>query len=96
MVLVGGGSRRICEHHPPQTIVDDRLRGRVAGFFMMAFLGVAPVAPLPGRWPRRWRAGNVSRQRCAVRARGAVVWRSLPTMAGLLRPTYKRLGIITD
>ena len=29
-----------------QTIVDDRLRGRVAGFYMLAFLGVAPLGSL--------------------------------------------------
>jgi predicted MFS family arabinose efflux permease len=29
-----------------QTVVNDRLRGRVAGFYMLAFLGVAPLGNL--------------------------------------------------
>src|SRR4029079_17838444 len=48
MVLVGGGLilATASANTILQTIVDDRLRGRVAGFFMMAFLGVAPVGNL--------------------------------------------------
>jgi MFS family permease len=100
MVLVGGGLilATASANTILQTIVDDRLRGRVAGFFMMAFLGVAPLGNLAAGAlaaafgaPATFLGNGVL---CALAA--LWFWRSLPTLAGLLRPTYKRLGIITD
>ena len=100
MVLVGGGLilATASANTILQTIVDDRLRGRVAGFFMMAFLGVAPVGNLAAGAlaaafgaPATFLGNGVL---CVLAA--LWFWRSLPTLAGLLRPTYKRLGIITD
>jgi predicted MFS family arabinose efflux permease len=41
VILAAAGSNTIV-----QTLVEDRLRGRVAGFYVMAFLGVAPVGSL--------------------------------------------------
>ena len=81
-----------------QTVVEDRLRGRVAGFYTMAFLGVAPIGNLA--------AGALARAigvqatfalngiLCAVAA--FWFWRRLPALAALIRPTYVRLGIITE
>src|SRR2546427_2680578 len=49
MVAVGGGVilAAASANTILQTIVDDRLRGRVAGFYTPAFLGVAPLGNLP-------------------------------------------------
>ena len=48
MTLVGGGVilAAASTNTILQTIVEDRLRGRVLGFFTMAFLGVAPLGNL--------------------------------------------------
>ncbi len=79
-----------------QTVVDDRLRGRVAGFYTMAFLGVAPLGNL---------ASGALADAIGVQATFAVngalfaatavwFWRRLPALAKLMRPTYERLGIV--
>jgi MFS family permease len=79
-----------------QTVVDDHLRGRVAGFYTMAFLGVAPLGNL---------AAGALANAFGVRATFAInglvcagtafwFWRKLPALAVLMRPVYRRLGII--
>jgi hypothetical protein len=79
-----------------QSIVADELRGRVAGFFMLAFIGMSPLGNLV--------AGAVGsaigiQATFAVNGGIAVVaalvfWRGLPKWRALMRPTYRRLGII--
>jgi MFS family permease len=100
LALVGGGVilAAASANTIIQTIVDDRLRGRVAGFYTMAFLGVAPLGNLA--------AGALAKAVgvqatfalnglvCAVAA--LWFWRRLPALAKELRPTYVRLGIITE
>jgi MFS family permease len=81
-----------------QTIVEDRMRGRVAAFYSMAFLGVAPLGNLV--------AGAVAAAAGApltLLANGVVCcaaaawfWHRLPALAELIRPTYRRLGIIPE
>jgi len=81
-----------------QTVVEDRLRGRVAGFYTMAFLGVAPIGNL---------AAGALAKAIGVQATFALngvlcvaaafwFWHRLPALAALMRPTYVRLGIITE
>ena len=101
MVPVGGGVMLAAASSNTilQTIVDDRLRGRVAGFYTLAFLGVAPLGHLaagalagaigvqndvPGQRARLPRR----RARCScARCRASSVD---------IRPIYRRLGILPD
>ncbi len=100
LALVGGGVilAAASANTIIQTVVDDRMRGRVAGFYTLAFLGTAPVGNLA--------AGALARG-IGVPATFAIngllctaaafwFWRRLPALAALLRPTYVRLGIIAD
>jgi MFS family permease len=81
-----------------QTIVPDRLRGRVAGFFVLAFLGMAPLGNLAAGAlgdavgvPATFALNGLLATVAAFR-----FWRALPTLRELMRPTYLRLGIIVD
>jgi MFS family permease len=81
-----------------QTIVPDRLRGRVAGFFVLAFLGMAPLGNLAAGAlgdavgvPATFAVNGLLATVAAFR-----FWRALPTLRELMRPTYLRLGIIVD
>ena len=79
-----------------QTIVPDRLRGRVAGFFILAFLGIAPLGNLAAGAlgnavgvPATFVVNGLSATLVAL-----WFWRALPALRELMRPTYLRLGII--
>ena len=100
LALVGGGVilAAASANTIIQTIVEDRLRGRVAGFYTMAFLGIAPLGNL---------AAGALAKAIGVQATFALngticviaafwFWRALPSLAAQLRPTYVRLGIITE
>jgi MFS family permease len=99
MVVVGGGVilAAASANTILQTIVEDHLRGRVAGFYTLAFLGVAPLGNLAaGALAERFSAP------AAFAINGAIAmlaagwfWRNLPTIRGALRSTYQRLGIMT-
>jgi MFS family permease len=81
-----------------QTIVDDEKRGRVMGFYMMAFLGTAPFGSLIAGWlssrigaAHTLLAGGV----CCVA--GALWFASaLPAIRVAVRPIYIRLGILPE
>ena len=77
MALVGGGVilAAASANTILQTIVDDRLRGRIAGFFTMAFLGVAPLGNLAaGALAAAFGApATLARNGLVVRAGGALV-----------------------
>ena len=100
LALVGGGVilAAASANTIIQTVVDDRLRGRVAGFYTMAFLGIAPLGNLA--------AGALAKSigvQATFALNGVVCalaalwfWRRLPALAALMRPTYVRLGIITE
>ncbi len=100
LMLVGGGLILAASSTNTilQTIVEDRLRGRVAAFFSMAFLGVAPLGNLAAGalaaamgTPATFLLNGLL---CA--AASFAFWRQLPALAELMRPTYRRLGIIAD
>lgn len=79
-----------------QTMVDEDKRGRVMGFYGMAFQGVAPFGSLLGGWlagaygsrPVVLGAGLV------VIAGGATFATQLPRLRRHARPVYTRLGIL--
>ncbi|HET9046238.1 MAG TPA: MFS transporter, partial [Casimicrobiaceae bacterium] len=79
-----------------QTIVDDRLRGRIAGFYTLAFLGVSPLGNLAaGALADRFGAPLTFAVNGAVAMIAAVwFWRQRGAIRVALRPDYERLGIV--
>lgn len=79
-----------------QTIVDDRMRGRIMGIFSMAFLGMYPLGSLAGGAlaevigaPYTMAIGGGL---CTIAA--LLLWRRMPALRAELRPIYQRLKII--
>jgi len=78
------------------TIVPDRLRGRVAGFFSLAFLGMSPLGSLAAGALASAigvQATFIANGLLALIA-SLLFWRALPTLRPLMRSTYTKLGII--
>jgi MFS family permease len=80
------------------TIVEDRMRGRVMGFYTMAFLGMYPVGGLVAGALASWigaihalAIGGACCMLCAL-----WLWTRLPGLRVHLRPIYVRLGVITQ
>ncbi len=98
LMLVGGGVilAAASTNTILQTIVDDRLRGRAAGFFSMAFLGVAPLGNLVAGALAAAMGTPATLLMNGLLCIAAALWfwRRLPELTQLLRPTYLRLGII--
>ena len=80
-----------------QTIVEERLRGRVMSFYTMAFFGTVPIGSL---------IGGVVAERIGAPATialsggvclAAAAWFAvrLPKIRAIVRPMYQRLGILT-
>lgn len=79
-----------------QTIVDDRMRGRIMGIFSMAFLGMYPLGSLAGGAlasvigaPATLAIGGGI---CTIAA--LLLWRRMPALRAHLRPIYQNLKII--
>jgi MFS family permease len=81
-----------------QTVVDDDKRGRVMSFYTMAFFGVAPLGSLlAGSLASRIGTPHVVQfagAMCVVTS-GIFAWR-LPALRTLIRPIYRRIGILPD
>jgi MFS family permease len=98
LVLVGAGMmmHMAATNTLVQTLVDERMRGRVLSFYTMAFFGMTPFGSLL--------AGAVSARfgaEIAVRSGGlitliavALFVRRLPQLREQARPVYERLGIL--
>ena len=79
-----------------QTLVDEKMRGRVMGYYTMAFVGMAPFGSLL--------AGALAHQIGAPRTvivsgvacilGGIWFWSRLPAIRKEMRPIYERLGIV--
>jgi MFS family permease len=79
-----------------QTIVEDRMRGRIMGIFSMAFLGMYPLGSLAGGAlaevigaPATLAIGGGL---CTFVA--LILWRRMPALRSELRPIYEKLKII--
>jgi MFS family permease len=79
-----------------QTIVDDRLRGRVMAFYTMAFLGTAPIGSLiAGVVADRLGApATIAIGGLACVAAGTWFGLRLPQLRALIRPIYVERGIL--
>jgi MFS family permease len=81
-----------------QTVVDDDKRGRVMSLFTMAFMGMAPFGSLLAGWL----AGSVGAPRtlfcaglvCLVSSAAFALY--LPYLRPLVRPIYRRKGILPE
>jgi MFS family permease len=79
-----------------QTLVDDKMRGRVMSFYMMSFVGTMPIGSfiagaLAERIGPQWTLGFAS----IVGFVGASIYYvHLPNMRSILRPIYEDMGIM--
>ena len=98
LVAVGGGVilAAASANTILQTIVEDRLRGRLAGFYMLAFLGVSPLGNLAaGALAARVGAPLTFALNGVVAMLAAAwFWRQMPAVRTALRPHYTSLGIV--
>ena len=80
-----------------QTIVEERLRGRVMSFYTMAFLGTVPIGSLLGGIvaDRFGAPTTVFMSGVACLAAGAWFASRLPAIRAVIRPIYQERGIIT-
>jgi MFS family permease len=98
MVVAGGGVilAAAASNTILQTIVSDELRGRVAGFYTLAFLGMAPLGNLTaGALAQRFDVPAtfaVNGLACALAA--LWFWRRLPRLRSAIRPVYVKLGLV--
>ena len=81
-----------------QTIVEDRMRGRVMGLFTVSFMGMFPLGSLAAGavadriGPQHTlAAGGVA---CVLAA--LWLWRRLPELRSHVRPIYVKLGIVNE
>jgi MFS family permease len=97
MVFVGGGTilAAASANTILQTIVDDRLRGRVASFYTLAFLGVAPLGNLAAGALAGAFGAKFTFAVNGIVAMLAAAWfrQRLPMVRDMLRPLYARLGV---
>ena len=80
-----------------QTVVEERLRGRVMSFYTMAFFGTVPIGSLIGGVIAD-RAGvpmTVRLSGVACLVAGAWFASRLPAIRAVIRPIYRERGIIT-
>jgi len=99
LALVGGGfmMQLAATNTFLQTVVQERLRGRVMSFYTMAFFGTVPIGSLIGGAIAE-RVGApltvaLSGVVCLA-AGGWFAWR-LPVIRALVRPVYREMGILT-
>jgi MFS family permease len=81
-----------------QTIVEERLRGRVMAFFAMSVLGTAPIGSLIAGVlaSRIGSQGTIALGGIACMIAGCWFWRALPRLRETVRPIYVERGVITS
>ncbi len=79
-----------------QSIVEDRLRARVAAIYIMSFLGMSPIGALAAGWLSQY-VGPPSTLGIGgglALAGAALYARQLPAIRREIRPVYEKLGIL--
>lgn len=81
-----------------QTIVEEEKRGRVLSFYTMAFLGTAPFGSLLAGWlsTRIGAPHTVVLSGVLCISTAGWFWRELPAIRALVRPIYRRMGILPE
>jgi MFS family permease len=81
-----------------QTLVDEEKRGRVMSFYTMAFLGTAPFGSLLAGWLSTRIGAPRTLMVSGVLCIASAVWfsRELPAIRELVRPIYRRMGILPE
>ncbi len=79
-----------------QTLVDEKMRGRVMSYYTAAFVGMAPFGSLLAGFLAHWMgAPRTVMLNGSVCILGAVwFWSQLPKIRRDMRPVYERLGIM--
>ncbi len=79
-----------------QSIVEDRLRARVAAIYIMCFLGVSPIGALAAGWLSQYVGppGTLGLGGGLAILGAALYARKLPAIRREIRPVYERLGIL--
>jgi len=98
LVIVGFGSmmHMASTNTIIQTLVDDRLRGRVMAFYMMSFVGTMPIGSFVGGVI----AGHIGSQHTLIVAAcvgllgSALYLVRYPRMRTIMRPIYDEMGIL--
>jgi len=80
------------------TIVADAMRGRVSGFYSMAFLGMYPLGSLAAGAAASWIGAAHTLAVGGIACIVGALWlaRQLPRLRHHIRPIYVRLGIINS
>ena len=78
-----------------QSIVEDRLRARVAAIYIMSFLGMSPLGALAAGWLSQYIGppATLGIGGGLVLCGALVFWRKLPAIRLAIRPVYERMGI---
>jgi len=81
-----------------QTIVDEEKRGRVLSFYTMSFLGTAPFGSLLAGWLSSRIGAPHTVVLSGVLCLATAAWfaRELPAIRELVRPIYRRMGILPE
>ncbi len=98
MVVAGGGVilAAAASNTILQTVVSDDLRGRVAGFYTLAFLGVAPLGNLAAGALAQYAGAPTTFLVNGLACAAAGTWflRQLPALRAAIRPVYVKLGLV--
>ena len=81
-----------------QTLVDERLRGRVMAFYVMAFLGTAPIGSLLAGAVAARIGSEYTILFGGAASVAAGIWFAsrLPRLRAVMHPIYERRGILTS
>jgi MFS family permease len=79
-----------------QSIVPDELRGRVASFYVVSFLGISPLGSLAAGWVAERVGPQATLAAGGACALGAALLYAftLPAIRREIRPVYQDLGIV--